>query len=81
MSIQTVSRCAVVLCLAVFIAGCGSSPDKSGVAAERSSDCKWYRSSCAYEGPYDKGERDFARSEAKRLNLAQTVRLTRSTWQ
>jgi hypothetical protein len=81
MSIQTFSRCAVVLSLAVFIAGCGGSANKDPVASASSNDCKWYRSSCLYEGSYEPGERDYAEREAKRLNLAQTIRLTRSTWQ
>ncbi len=81
MSVQTFSRCAVVLSLAVFIVGCGGGANKPPVAAERNNDCKWYRSSCLYEGAYEPGERDYAEREAKRLNLAQTIRLTRSTWQ
>ncbi|HLU02710.1 MAG TPA: hypothetical protein VKZ94_08095 [Advenella sp.] len=81
MSIETCSRCAIVLSLVVFIAGCGTADNKKPVAADLSNDCKWHRSSCLYEGSYEPGERDYAEQEAKRLNLAQTIRLTHSTWQ
>ncbi len=79
MSVKTVSRCAVVLSLAVFIAGCGSSAKKSPVAAARSDDCRWYRISCLYEGSYEPGERDYAEQEAKRLNQAESLRLVHSS--
>lgn len=81
MSIETFSRCAVVFSLAVVLVGCGGGANKKTFAAGPSDDCKWHRSSCLYEGAYEPGERDYAEQEAKRLNLAQTIRLTRSTWQ
>ena len=80
MSVQTFGRCAVVLSLAVFIAGCGGGANKKPVAAELRNDCTWHRSSCLYEGSYEPDERDYAEREAKRLNLAQTIRLTHSSW-
>ena len=80
MSIQTFSRCAVVLSLAVFITGCGGGASTKPVAAELRNDCKWHRSSCLYEGSYEPGERDYAEQEAKRLNEAQSIRLVHSAW-
>lgn len=49
MSVQTFGRCAVVLSLAVFVAGCGGGANKKPVAANLGNECKWHRSSCLYE--------------------------------
>jgi len=69
------------MALTAFIAGCGGGASQSPVAAKTTNECKGHRSSCGYEGAYDSGERDYAAREAKRLNLAQKIRLTSSTWQ
>ncbi|VFR81950.1 hypothetical protein ISE1_3223 [plant metagenome] len=49
-----------------------------GDDAGRSNDCRWNRSSCMYEGSYEKGEREYAEEEARRLNQAEQGRLRRS---
>jgi len=68
MSIQTLSRCGVVLFLAALSSGCSIG-----------NECAWYRSSCIYEGQYESGEEDYAEDEAKRLNKESTDRLRRSS--
>jgi len=68
MSIQTLSRCSIMLILTALTAGCSIG-----------SECAWYRSSCMYEGQYEQGEEDYAESEAQRLNKNSTDRLRRSS--
>ncbi|MFD4839885.1 hypothetical protein ACFWP0_20445 [Achromobacter sp. NPDC058515] len=76
MSIQTLSRCGVALFLVALGSGCSwVGLGDSG----RSGECKWYRSSCLYEGAYESGEEDYAEEEAKRLNKASSDRLRRSS--
>lgn len=76
MSIQTWCRCGVSLFLVAVVAGCSSGGSGSKSAA--GDDCKWLRSRCLYEGSYDRGERDYAEQEAKRLNAAESQRLMRN---
>lgn len=68
MSIQTLGRCGVVLFLVALTSGCSLGGE-----------CRWYRSSCMYDGKYEPGEEDYAEVEAKRLNKASTDRLRRSS--
>jgi len=80
MSIQTWGRCAIALWVVSMVAGCGfigGGNDDAGV--QRDSACRWNRSSCMYEGPYEPGERDYAEEEARRLNREQADRLRRSS--
>ena len=73
MSIQTLGRCGVVLCLAALMAGCMSSRTTSKLFNQ----CTWDRDGCLYEGSYEPGEREFAEEEARRLNKAQLRAVTR----
>jgi len=68
MSIQTLGRCGVVLCLTVLMAGCMSSRTTSRLFNA----CTWDRDECLYEGSYEPGEEEYAEDEAARLNRAQT---------
>jgi hypothetical protein len=68
MPIQTLGRCGVVFFLVALTSGCSLGGE-----------CRWYRSSCMYDGKYEPGEEDYAESEAKRLNKASTDRLRRSS--
>ncbi|MFY1863368.1 hypothetical protein [Achromobacter xylosoxidans] len=68
MSIQPLGRCGVVLFLAALTSGCSLT-----------NECRWYRSSCMYDGKYEPGEEDYAEAEVKRLNKASTYRLRRSS--
>lgn len=76
MSIRLLGRCGAALSLAA-LAGCSViAPD---AAAGRDNACRWNRSSCMYEGPYEAGERQYAEEEAGRLNREQTERLRRQS--
>lgn len=86
MSIQMLSRCSVALFLIALISGCSSSGSSaahggSDQASVPSSECRWNRSKCMFEGSYEPGERDYAEAEAKRLNQAVSRKLRRrSIW-
>ncbi len=71
MSIQSLRRLGLILCLAVFLSGCSGGGRSSVLGGE----CAWYRGGCSYEGSYDADERDYAEREAARLNRAQSSRL------
>ena len=77
---QLFSRYAVVLPLAIFLAGCAADkpapppPVETGMIDE----CKLDRKACLYEGHYEAKEQDYARGEAKRLNGMQKLRLVKS---
>lgn len=76
MFIQMLSRCGVALFLIALGSGCSwIGLGDSG----HSSECKWSRSSCLYEGSYEPGEEDYAEEEAKRLNKASSVKLRGSS--
>jgi hypothetical protein len=83
MSIQILSRCAVVLLLIASVSGCSStkttpSASAPNVSSTQASDsCASNRRACIYKGAYESGERDYAEQEAKRLNLAEYERLRR----
>lgn len=68
MSIQFLRWCSIVLFFAAFTSGCSLT-----------NECRWYRSSCMYDGKYEPDEEDYAEAEAKRLNKASTDRLRRSS--
>lgn len=70
------SRCSITLGLIALMSGC--SLMGGGDDAGRSNDCRWNRSNCMYEGSYEKGEREYAEEEARRLNRAEQGRLRRS---
>ncbi len=77
-SIHTLYRGGLMLCLAALVSGCSVMGSDE---PQRDSDCSWYRSSCSYEGAYEPGEKDYAEQEAKRLNKAQSVKMrSRSSW-
>jgi len=79
MSIRTLSRCGLALALAAVVSACSTGTGASGSAAASKPDavCKWNRSKCMYEGPYEPGEKDYAEEEAARLNRAEAARLRR----
>jgi len=78
MAMQTFVRCGAALLLVVFVSACSSTPSRvSSRGYDRSSECRLSRSSCLYEGAYEPGERDYAEQEAKRLNQAESVRVSR----
>jgi len=82
MSIQLLSRCAVVLLVGTVAVGCSSSSAPTSSSASRAltvydDTCKGNRRACIYEGSYEPGERDYAEEEAKRLNRAQAARIRR----
>ncbi len=80
---QILRRYGVVWLLAAVAAGCSST--NSEVAAgggdarvvTASQECQWNRSACIYKGRYEKGERNYAEEEARRLNQASIERLRR----
>lgn len=86
MSIQTFSRCGVAIFAAALIAGCASSGSKTpeqGATKSYSSTARAEgecasRGKCIYKGAYESGERNYAESEAKRLNIAELERLRRA---
>lgn len=76
MSIQSFSRCGVVLFLVAFISGCSlAGLDVSDIGNK----CKWNPSSCMHEGQYEPDEEDYAEEEAKRLNRAASAKLRRNS--
>jgi len=81
MFLQNLARSLAVLGVAVMTVACSSkgagSSDSAYTGAARSSDCERNRRSCIYEGRYESGERDYAESEARRLNQAQLNRMKR----
>lgn len=84
MSLQTVRRSGVFLCLAILVAGCSSTRNPESAATEgdarvvtTSLECRLNRSACIYEGRYESGERQYAEEEARRLNQASINRLRR----
>lgn len=79
MSTTTAQRSALVLFLALLMAGCGSS-SISSLAQNRVDECYGNRARCQYEGKYDADERDYAEQEAARLNRAQSLRLRSRSW-
>ena len=68
-----------VLCLLTSLVACGTSKEAvtSAAPAPVAKECG-QRSSCIFKGSYESGERKFAEEEARRLNKAQTLRLTKS---
>ena len=79
MSMRALTRYGFVLFLLASAAGCGTSKDaaKSDASTPIANECS-PRSSCIFKGSYESGERKFAEEEARRLNKAQTLRLTKS---
>ena len=80
MSISILARCATATTFFALTVGCGSAPtplELLGGSSEpdRIDECKSNRRACIYEGSYDRGERDYAEEEAKRLNQAQLRRI------
>jgi hypothetical protein len=72
---------AISLALASMVAGCSSTPQRSssvsyGTSVKADPRCR-VASACAYNGPYEPGERDYAEQEAARLNQAEYERLSR----
>lgn len=70
MSIHTLSRCGVVLCLVALTAGCSTLSSRT--TSRLFNSCTWDREECLYEGSYEPGEEEYAEEEAGRLNKAQT---------
>ncbi|MBJ7263891.1 MAG: hypothetical protein JHC61_09245 [Burkholderiaceae bacterium] len=72
------SRLATAIAIGIVVSGCswGGGGDD---AVKRSSECKWSRSACMYEGSYELDEEQFAEKEARRLNKAASARLRRSS--
>lgn len=68
---RTAARYGALALLALLMAGCGSS--------DLANKCRWNRSSCMYEGTYDRDERDYAEEEAARLNRAEAQRMRRNS--
>jgi len=81
MSIQSLIRCGVALCLVTLVSGCSMlnfwDSDAESESVDRNNACSWNRSSCMYEGQYEPGEREYAEEQAKRLNrsAAASVRI------
>lgn len=79
-------RSVVVLAVVTLMAGC-MAPERgprasSGygygpVAEPRYSPCMFNPGGCLYDGNYERGERDYAEQEARRLNRASLERLRR----
>lgn len=83
MWIRVLGRCGLVLAVVAAATGCSST--RGPATSERvlspsqaSSECRWNRSKCLYDGKYEAGERDYAEQEARRLNLAEAERLRRA---
>lgn len=76
-------RLALVLGLLMSVSGCmflgsGSSPSTGhGAASYGAMECRYSPDRCAYDGPYEPGERAYAEAEARRLNQAELERLRR----
>lgn len=66
MSIQRYGRCSAVLVALALVSGCSMGAGRS----DRSSECRWMPSRCAYEGAYEPDEEAYAEEEARRLNKA-----------
>ncbi|OZI74031.1 hypothetical protein [Bordetella genomosp. 12] len=79
MGIRALGRYGLIMVCAV-LAGCSSlaRPEPALTPAQASSECRWNRSKCLYDGQYEPGERDYAEQEARRLNLAEAARLRRA---
>ena len=77
MSARSWIRWGAVLCLGVFVSGCGTPRPRSQGLLEMDSPCRLNQASCNYNGQYEPGERDYAEQEAKRLNRAEVQRLQR----
>ncbi|ETF00399.1 hypothetical protein W822_21800 [Advenella kashmirensis W13003] len=79
MPMRALTRYGFVLFLLTSAVGCGTSREEatSTASAPITKECS-KRSSCIFKGSYESGERKFAEEEARRLNKAQTLRLTKS---
>ena len=80
MSTSSHARYGALICLFTLLGGCTVTPPAALTerdASVRDDECRGRRSACLYEGSYEKGERDYAEEEAKRLNRAQAARLRR----
>jgi len=80
MSIYLLARYTMATAVLAVIAGCGSGVTPLDLLAgpsgpERVDECESNRRACLYEGSYERGERDYAEEEAKRLNQAQVRRI------
>lgn len=86
MPIKIYARYGMALFLIALVSGCSSgrsSVSRGGgdQVAASSSECRWNRSKCLYEGSYEPGEREYAEKEARRLNQAVSRSLSRrSIW-
>src|SRR5690554_4728321 len=82
MNISSFYRYAAAVSLSTLLGACSVFSDDDEPASvavtERSSECRWNRQSCIYEGRYESDERDYAEEEARRLNQAQAARLRRA---
>jgi len=79
MPLRALARYGFVLFLLTSVVGCGTSKEaaKSDASTPIANECS-PRSSCIFKGSYESGERKFAEEEARRLNKAQTLRLTKN---
>lgn len=79
MPMHALTRYGFMLFLLTSVVGCGTSKDAAKLDASTpiANECS-PRSSCIFKGSYESGERKFAEEEARRLNKAQTLRLTKS---
>ena len=79
MPMRALTRYGFVLFLLTSVVGCGTSKEaaKSDAPAPIANECSTPKS-CIFIGSYESGERKFAEEEAKRLNKAQTLRLTKN---
>lgn len=79
MPMRALTRHGFVLFLLTSVVGCGTSKEaaKPDAPAPIANECST-RSSCIFKGSYESGERKFAEEEARRLNNAQTLRLTKN---
>jgi len=73
MPMPSLGRIGVVLFLAALVSGCSLLG-----FGDSDNECRWNRSKCMYEGPYEEGERDYAEDEAARLNRSEAAKLRRS---
>jgi len=76
MFMESLGRYGVALVLFALASGCSSIGFGS---SDRGGECRWNRSKCMYEGPYEPGEKDYAEQEAARLNQAEAAKLRRSS--